>query len=149
MCRTVALVRQQTHTHTQTDKLSTIPLAHAPSVNNSEPSKVSLLGLESRFVWLLGVYVSQGSKFSFLLSSATQAMPPSVSKSKAIYGIHQDGHARPLLELCLPECSWPKVVRPVSYLWGFSWPILGFIVSRLTTKWTVGNIDQMHHSLVT
>ena len=48
------------------------------------PSEVrSLLGLESRFVWLLGVY-SRASKFSYLLSSATQATLPCVTGSKAV-----------------------------------------------------------------
>ena len=41
----------------------------------------SLVGLESRFVWLLGAYVLRASKFSLLLSSATQATSPSVLKS--------------------------------------------------------------------
>ena len=41
----------------------------------------SPLGLESRFVWLLGAYVLRTSKFSLLLSSANQATSPSVSES--------------------------------------------------------------------
>ena len=38
--------------------------------------------------------------------------------------------------------SWPKVVRPVAdgkdlaTPWHVNWPILGFIVSRLTKRWT-------------
>ena len=50
---------------------------------HSERSEVSTrLGLESRFVWLLGAaYLSRASKFSFLLSSATQATSPCIAES--------------------------------------------------------------------